>query len=216
MINYAVIYNRIDEFLKTREGLSNPKNVQDYSVFVKELTGIFCGAVYENNLTTTDICRYLDLVQPHYLKNINNTGAVSKVCDLINTDVKQHQLYYILEHTLMRYKPASVQVGPGEFFMCFYDAGSVFGIDPKGKFDIIIDGKTIEMKSQGTNKTSESLFDKYAATPELNRLLVIKPVPRSLNPQKRSIYACIDVADWRKAFYHKDTKNGNRTLMFKE
>ena len=217
MIDYAAIYNRVDNFLQTRNGLCNPKSVQNYKVFLKELTGILCGAVYENNLTTSDACEYLDLVQNHYINNINNAGAVSKVCDLIDVKVKQHPLYYILERTLMYYKPASVQVGPGEFFLCFYDAGSIFSIDPTAGFDIVVGGNTTEVKSHRTNHTTEELFDNYASNPELSRLLVIKPVSNAKNPQKRSIYVCTDVADWRKALYHKDTKNGKlKTLYFKE
>ena len=42
MIDYGTVYSRVDEFLQTREGLASPKKAQDYNVFVKELTGIFC------------------------------------------------------------------------------------------------------------------------------------------------------------------------------
>jgi len=212
MIDYGFIYNRVDEFLQTREGLSNPKKASDYRWFVRELTGIFCGAAYEHGLDTTNVLGFLNKVQDHYIKGIDNTGSVSCVCDLIADDVKQDPLYYILERTLMLYKPASVQVGPGEFFMCFYDAGSTFGIDNTAGFDIIVDNATTELKSHGTNLTTAELFDKYAANPKLERLMVVKPVSGAVKPRIRSQYACIDVDKWRDAFYHRH----GRTLMFKE
>lgn len=212
MIDYGKIYNRVDEFLQSREGLANPKNKQDYKWFVRELTGIFCGAAYENNLDTDSVCNFLDMSQIHYIKDIVNTGEISSVCDLISDEIKSHDLYYILERTLMLYKPASVQVGPGEFFMCFYDAGSVFGIDNTAGFDIIVDGVPTELKSHGTNLTTPELFDKYAANPKLQRLMVVKPVSGAVKPRQRSLYACIDVDKWRKAFYHRRGK----TLVYKE
>lgn len=212
MIDYGKIYNRVDEFLQTREGLANPKNRSDYKWFLRELTGIFCGAAYENSLTTDSVCRFLNLVQVHYIKDIINTGQVSFVCDLISEEIKSHDLYYILERTLMLYKPASVQVGPGEFFMCFYDAGSIFGIDNTAGFDIVVDGVPTELKSHGTNLTTPELFDKYAANPKLQRLMVVKPVSGAAKPRTRSVYSCIDVDLWREAFYHRNGK----TLAFKE
>lgn len=204
MIDYGVIYNRVDDFLQTREGLANPKNKSDYKWFVRELTGIFCGAAYENNLSTDDVVRYLDLAQNHYITKIVNTGEVTSVCDLISDEIKAEPLYYILERTLMLYKPGSVQVGPGEFFMCFYDAASVFGIDNQAGYDVVVNGKTTELKSLGTNLTTPELFDKYAANPKLQRLMVVKPVSGAANPRARSMYACIDAGRWREAYYHKN------------
>lgn len=204
MINYGVTYNRVDEFLQTREGLANPKKAQDYRVFLKELTGIFCGSAFENNLSTNDICCYLDLVQPHYITNVVNTGAVTPVCTLIADEIRAHPFYHVLENTLMYYKPGSVQVGPGEFFMCFYDAGSVFGIDNTAGFDVVVSGATTEMKALGSNLTTPELFDKYAANPKLQRLMVVKPVSDAVKPRSRSQYACIDVDKWRQAYYHRN------------
>lgn len=212
MIDYGTVHSRIDEFLQTRNGLSNPKKAQDYRVFVKELTGIFCGAAYENDLTTNSITEFLDLVQVHYIEGVTNTGKISSVCQLISEDIRNHPLYYITEYTLMVYKPASVQVGPGEFFFCFYDAASTFGIDNTAGFDIIVDGHTTELKKINSNLTTPELFDKYAANPQLSRLMVVMPVSDSTKPRFRSRYACIDVDNWRKVFYHRNGK----TLAIKE
>jgi|TARA_B110000908_G_scaffold43008_1_gene52316 hypothetical protein len=212
MIDYGTVYSRVDEFLQTREGLASPKKAQDYNVFVKELTGIFCGAGHENEISTKSVVNFLDIAQDHFIENIVNTGNVSRVCDLISQKVKDHKLYYIVEHTLMKYKPASVQVGPGEFFMCFYDAGSIFGVDPTAGFDIVVDGMPTELKSHGTNLTTPELFDRYVADPNCERLLVVKPVSDSYKPRDRSLYSCINVDKWREAFYHRHGKK----LLFKE
>ena len=211
-IEYGTIYNRVDEFLQTREGLANPKNKHDYKVFVRELAGILCGSAYEHRLNTDSVVQFLDKVEPHYIESVVNTGNISPVCDLISGNIKEHDLYYILERTLMLYKPASVQVGPGEFFMCFYDAGSVFGIDNTAGYDVVVGGETTELKSHGTNLTTPELFDKYIANPKLQRLMVVKPVSGAVNPRTRSVYSCIDVDRWREAFYHRHGK----TLLFKE
>jgi len=211
-IDYGKIYDRVDSFLQTREGLANPKNAQDYVWFVRELTGIFCGAAYENDLNTDDTLKFFDLVEDHYINDINLTGKLCNVEDLIASDIVDHPLYHITEFTLMNYKPGNVQVGPGEFFFCFYDRGSTFGIDNMAGFDVITDGVTTEMKKLGSNFTTPELFDKYAASDAVQRLLVVKPISNAKKPRIRSQYACTPTTEWRKAFYHR---NG-ATLALKE
>lgn len=203
-IDYGKIYNRVDSFLQTREGLANPKNAQDYVWFVRELTGIFCGAAYENDLNTHDTLTFFDLVEDHYINDINLTGKLCDVKDLISQDIVNHPLYYITESTLMNYKPGNVQVGPGEFFFCFYDRGSTFGIDNMSGYDVITDNVTTEMKKLGSNFTTPELFDKYAASNAVQRLLIVKPISNAKKPRIRSQYACTLTTEWRKAFYHKN------------
>ena len=212
MIDYGKVYRRVDSFLQTREGLANPKNSQDYVWFVRELTGILCGASYENDLTTDDLETFLDLVENHYITDLDTSGKLSNVADLISAEITSHPLYLITEFTLMNYKPGNVQVGPGEFFMCFYDRASVFGIDNSAGYDVVVDKTTTEMKKLGSNFTSPELFDKYAASTAVERLLVIKPVSNAKKPQIRSQYACTSTTMWRDAFYHR---NGT-TLALKE
>lgn len=204
MIDYSAVYVRVDEFLQTREGLRNPKKPQDYPIFVQELTGIFCGAAYSNDLTTFDILEFLDLVQDHKIVGVVDNGKCSQVMDLISKDITDHVLYFITEFTLMKYKPASVQVGPGEFFFCFYDCDSVFGIDNQAGFDIITDNVATELKQIGSNLTTPELFDKYAKSDKVDRLLVVLPVSNAVKPTLRSRYTCIsfDKMDWRDAFVH--------------
>ena len=212
MIDYGKIYVRVDSFLQTREGLANPKNSQDYVWFVRELTGIFCGAAYENDLNTDDVVSFFDMVENHYITGMDVTGKLSDVASLISLDIVSHPLYNITEFTLMNYKPGNVQVGPGEFFFCFYDRGSAFGIDNTAGYDVITDGTTTEMKKLGSNFTSPDLFDKYAASAAVERLLVVKPISNAKKPRVRSQYACIHTTKWRDAFYHR---NGT-TLALKE
>lgn len=206
MINYSTIYERVDDFLQTREGLSNPKNSQDYVWFVRELTGIFCGAGHENDLNTDDVIHYLDMVEKHEIVGIVDDGKLHDVSTLISNEITSHPLYQITEFALMNYKPGNVQVGPGEFFLCFYDRGSVFGIDNQAGYDVVVDQKTTELKKLGSNFTTPELFDKYAESEKVQRLIAIKPVSNAKKPQKnkRSKYACVTFSkmDWREAFTH--------------
>jgi hypothetical protein len=112
----------------------------------------------------------------------------------------------------MNYKPGNVQVGPGEFFFCFYDAGSTFGIDNQAGFDVITDNTTTELKKLGSNFTDEALFDGYAESEDVDRLLVIHPVSNAKKPKQRSKYACVHTTEWRKAFYHRG-KAGTLALV---
>lgn len=214
MVNYSVVYNRVDSFLQTREGLANPKNSQDYIWFVRELTGIFCGAAHEHDLDTDSIVDFLNIVEDHHISPLQDNGYLHNVGDLMHNDVVTHPLYYITEFILMNYKPGNVQVGPGEFFMCFYDRGSVFGIDNQAGYDVIVDGRTTELKKLGSNFTTPELFDKYAKSPKVDRLLVMKPVSNAKKPMFRSQYACVTFSkmDWREAFTHTG-KAGTLSLV---
>lgn len=203
MIDYGKIYSRVDNFLQSREGLRNPKNKQDYVWFVRELTGIFCGAGYEHDLMTNDIIKYFDMVQNHEITNLDTSGSMKDVSGCISLNILSHPLYEITEFTLMNYKPGNVQVGPGEFFFCFYDCGSTFGIDNQAGYDVVLNNVTTELKKLGSNFTTPELFDKYAKSEEVERLLVIKPVSNAKKPAIRSKYACTPTTKWRTAFTHR-------------
>jgi len=212
MIDYGTVYQRVDSFLQTREGLANPKKAQDYVWFVRELTGIFCGAAFEHDMDTGTILNFFDLVERHEITDLDTSGQLSEVGDLIDDFITSHPLYEITEFTLMNYKPGNVQVGPGEFFFCFYDAGSTFGIDNQAGFDVITDNTTTELKKLGSNFTDEALFDGYAESEDVDRLLVVHPVSNAKKPQQRSKYACVHTTEWRKAFYHRG-KAGTLALV---
>lgn len=217
MIEYSYVYGLVDEFLQTREGLANPKQKQDYAWFVRELTGILCGAAYENDLRDADIGTFLNMVKVHELNPVRDDGKLHNVSDLIDLEILNHPLYRILEFTLMNYKPGNVQVGPGEFFFCFFDRNSVFGIDNQAGYDVVMDGTTTELKKLGSNFTDEELFDHYQESTEVDRLLVIKPVSNARVPRIRSQYACVtfEKNNWRDAFTHTG-KAGTLALVNKE
>lgn len=217
MINYSVIYSRIDQFLQTREGLRNPKEAQDYAWFVRELTGIFCGASHENNLFTQDVLHFLDMVEVHKLNPILDDGKIQQIEYLIDKEIVDHPLYNITEFTLMNYKPGRAQIGPGEFFLCFYDCDSTFGIDNQAGFDVIVDDTPTELKGNGSNFTSDELFDKYAESDKVDRLMVVLPVSNARKPKHRSRYACVtfDKMDWREAFYHRGGTSGGLSIIDK-
>ena len=214
MIDYSTIYERVDAFLQTREGLANPKNTQDYVWFVRELTGIFCGAAHEHNLNTDEVLKYFDMVQQHEITGLVDDGKLHDIADHISTDITDHPLYHITEFTLMNYKPGNVQVGPGEFFLCFYDRSSVFGIDNQNGFDVIVDGVATELKKLGSNFTDAALFDKYAESNKVDRLMVMKPVSNAKRPLQRTKYAVVTFAktNWREVFTHTG-KAGTLSLV---
>ena len=215
MIDYGTIRNRVAQFIDTRDGLRNPKDIKNKDIFIGELTGIFCEAAYSNNLTTSDVVGFLSDVEDHSITGLVDDGTVCEVASLIDDNITSNPLYNITERTLMKYIPGSVQVGPGEFFMCFYDRYSTFGIDNLCGYDVIVDGVTTEMKNHGSNFTTPEMFDKYAASPKVERLLVVKPVSNAKNPQKRSQYACVsfDKMDWREAFGHKTPQGGGLSFV---
>lgn len=204
MINYGEIRERTDSFLQTREGLAQPKIQQDYDIFCSELAGIFCDVLYKNSIDQADFMEWLDMVQVHQINEIP-TGVKIQVAQLISTPIVMHPLYELLEYRLMTYKPGSTQVGPGEFFMCFYDANSEFGIDNQAGYDIQTGGVTTELKKLGTNFTDAAKFDEYAASPDVNRLMVVKPVSNAIKPKVRSEILVCDFReqDWREVFTHR-------------
>lgn len=214
MINYSEIRERTDAFLQTREGLAQPKIAQDYDVFCSELTGIFCDVLYKNNISQRQFFDWLDMVQNHQINDIP-TGIRIQVSQLIETSIVINPLYDLLEYRLMTYKPGSTQVGPGEFYMCFYDANSEFGIDNQAGYDIQTGGVRTELKKLGTNFTDAKKFDEYAESKDVDRLMVIKPVSNAAKPQVRSEMVVCDfrTMNWRDVFTHRG-KAG--TLAFKE
>ena len=212
MINYGAVNQAVTEFLKTRDGLSNPKKPKSFVSFVRGLTGILCGVSYTNDLDTKDILSFLEEVRDHEMYSLNNDGKMHCVSTLINSNVLAHPLYELTERDIMQYKPGSNQVGPGEFFFCFYDKNSTYGVDNVSGFDIKLHDVTTEMKSYGSNFTTPELLDKYADSDKVDRLLVVKPVSDAARPNKRSKYVCCDTTRWREVFTHKG-KNGSLVLL---
>ena len=212
MIDYGQVNEAVSEFLKTRDGLNNPKHLKNFDWFVRDLTGIFCGISYANGLGGDEIISFLNAAKEHTMHPLNDDGKMHCVRLLIDNDIANHPLYKLTEHALMYMKPGNTQVGPGEFFFCFYDKDSTYGVDNVSGFDIKLHQIPTEMKSYGTNFTDEELLDKYANSDKVERLLVVKPVSDAAKPIKRSKYVCCDTKDWRQVFTHKG-KNGTLVLL---
>ena len=150
-VSYSIVYDRIDKFIDTRNGLNNPNKIKDRLYFVSELAGLLCGEAYTSNINTDDIVSFIDLVESHTITNMIVDGVVSPISDLIDFNIVNHPLYHATEYKLMYHKPGRTQVGPGEFFLCFYDANSTYGINSQLNYDVIVDDKTIELKKIYTN-----------------------------------------------------------------
>jgi hypothetical protein len=212
MINYGEVYESVSSFLSTRAGLNNPKKCSNFEWFVRDFTGILCGVSQENSLPSTEILSFLALVRDHELTPIRCDGQLNDVSSLIKPNVLGHRLYKLTERALMYFKPGNTQVGPGEFFMCFYDKDSRYGVDNTCGYDVLLDNVTTEMKSYGSNFTDEELLDGYAVSDKVERLLVVKPVSDAKEPRERSKYICCNTTDWRKYFTHVG-KNGTLVLL---
>lgn len=204
MITYGAIRERAEVFLKTRRGLAEPKNKSDFNRFAKELTGMLCGAAYDLKLNDKHVFEYLDLVQPHIIRNINTSGrGMTPFHTHIDPDILEHPLYNELEHSFMAHKPGSTQVGLGEFFVCFYSADSFFGIDNTNGFDVIVDGEPTELKTIGSQKDSPEKFDQYVESGKVTRLMAVQNVnPNAKKPRLKARYTCVDLrtTPWREVF----------------
>ena len=213
-IDYAVVYKQVAHLLRSRRGLAEPINMNEFDRYVKELTNVLCGVCYDKQISTTQLENYLHLVQTHTLRPINDDGDVHDVSELIDNKLKDDTLYEILERDLMCWRPGHAQIGMGEFFFCFYDQSSTFGLGNRAGYDVIIDGYQTEIKKHRTQFTTPQTLDGYADSKAIERLLVVKPVTGALNPLNRSKYACVTFSkmDWREAFVHSGKSNA---LLFK-
>ena len=77
-MNYTRIYEEVFDFMKTRKGIVN--NPKLYKNAVRELTGMFCGIAYENDVPEEDVINFLFNAKHHRLKNLVNTGETANVC----------------------------------------------------------------------------------------------------------------------------------------
>jgi hypothetical protein len=205
MINYEEIRNIINKIVNNRNGMP-PK-------FETDVAGIFCSVGYEHNISGELIVDYLKKVMNHRLKPISMNGKLNEISDLINDEILYHKsdLFKLTEKFLVLCKPGNVQAGPGEFFFCFYDEGSTFGVSPTLTYDVIVnDNKSIEMKKLGSNLENPDKFNHYGSIPGLH-LLVIKPISfKSINPKVRTQYICGLAKDWSNFVSFKDNPNPDK------
>jgi len=121
-MNYSLIYRECEDFLKSRKGLANPAKTTDFPIFVRELAGLLAGVAHEHKIWDYDVVNFLKLAKTHELKPVDISGQVTDVEELLDDSITSHPLYSCLEYDLMYFKPGRTQVGPGEFFLCFFDA----------------------------------------------------------------------------------------------
>lgn len=201
-MNYEVIRKMVHNITWRRNGIGN---VKDTNIFERELTGLICGIASENNISDTDVCKFLLNIQTHVLKPIDCSGKICDISDLLDKRITQDPLYKLLEYDLMYFKPGRTQVGPGEFFLCLFDLESEFGISSTSGYDIKVNGITTELKKHGSNFTNPEMFDKYQRSEKVDRLFVVKPVSNAKKPTIRSKYSCVDLTrdNWNIAFGHR-------------
>ena len=60
-MNYTRIYEEVLDFMKTRQGIVN--NPKLYKNAVRELTGMFCGIAYENDVPEEDVINFKNELQ---------------------------------------------------------------------------------------------------------------------------------------------------------
>ena len=201
-MRYGVIRKMVRSVTARRNGIGN---VKDSNIFERELTGLIAGIAYENDIKDTEVVKWLLSIQTHELKPISCSGEIRDISDLISKKITDHPLYNLLEYDLMYFKPGRTQVGPGEFFLCFFDQNSTFGISSTSGFDIIVNEVTTELKKHGSNFTNPEMFDKYQSSEKVDRLFVVKPVSNANKPTMRSKYSCVDMRNthWSTAFGHR-------------
>ena len=204
-MNYSAIYEECEEFLRSRKGLANPAKKTDFPIFVRELAGLLAGVAHEYGIQDYAVINFLHLAKSHTLKPVDVSGNVKDIRELIDERITSLPLYKHLEYDLMYFKPGRTQVGPGEFFLCFFDEESEFGIDNQAGYDIRVDEVPTELKKHGSNFTTPDMFEKYEMSDDVQRLMVIKPVSNAKKPIKRSSYACVDFRQttWKHAFGHR-------------
>lgn len=204
-VPYESIHKNVEYIVNSREGMCNPKQAYTKRRIISELTGYFIDVVDEFKIKPAIVEEYFDLTINHNFKPLPRDGKVHFVHHYVDEQLVSNILYYLMETILMNFKPASVQVGTGEFFFCWYDKDSVFGIDNQIDFDVKVDGLELELKGLNSNFTaSEDKFDNYMKV--CNGIMVVGSYDNrnskgeiKKNPLTRSVF-CINVSNWKQSF----------------
>lgn len=213
-MTYTVPYQLIDEsveaIINSRMGMNNPKVAFTKNRIHQELMGSIMGIVKEFQISESDVREYFDITMNHKFKALPTDGQVHLVHHYVDERLVANPLYFLLETTLMKFKPASVQVGTGEFFFCWYDKDSVFGIDNQLSYDVKVSGLELELKGLKSNLTaSEAKFDQYMEI--CDGIMVVGSYDNRNEKGEikkattRSTF-CINTTDWTESFeFHGDT-----------
>lgn len=213
----------IVDVIDERIGLEEGKVDSARNSTIRYLLGMYADHMDNLDLSVDEVVGYLEAVRTHKFNTTAQeafSGTENNFSDVI--EFSDHPLYQATEYELMTFKPGSLQLGPGEFFMYFYHADSELGVDSVSGWDVRIklDGKWIrvELKKINSNfafkmKDGEYLFDHYtdmANDDKLDVLLVTMPISNAKNPRLRSRFVAINLRDtkWREVFtYGTPNKN---------
>lgn len=215
-VPYKLIHKSVESIVNSRAGMSNPKQAYTKRRIIAELTGYFIDVVDEFQIEEDVVAEYFDMTMNHNFYKLPTDGKAYFIHNYVNPKLFSNQLYYLMETILMNFKPASVQVGTGEFFLCWYDKNSVFGIDNKMNFDVRVSGLSLELKGLNSNLTaSEEKFDNYMNT--CDGIMVVKSYDNRndkgelKNPLTRSFF-CINTTNWKDSFQFSGQQGHTLTL----
>lgn len=205
------IHAKVNDIISTRDGLYNAKIVSTRYRVVDELSGLIYGTAFRNDVSMNDVNEYLNIVKEHSFKKFICDGKARFVHDFIDPKLFTNPMYHLMEGSLMKFKPGSIQAGVAEFFMSWYDCFSTLGIDNTIHGDIKIQGMDIEMKGLNSQKTADpEKMDNYIET--CDGIMVVKPYDpfnkktgKLIKSQTRSIFA-IEKFNWRDSFYFEGEK----------
>lgn len=158
----------------------------------------------EPGLTIDNALDLISKATEHEYKSLP-TGRVVFFEEIIDKEITSNPWYEALEYFLMKHRPGNAQVGPGEFFLCFFGKNTVFDQTANKGSDVIIDGVVYELKSDGSNFTGAAAkFDEYAAG-VTDRLMFIRCVSDADKPRSRSAFFITDLntQQWRDHTYFK-------------
>lgn len=201
---YQLIDEGVEAVVNSREGMRTPNIAYTKHRIHQEMMGSIMGVVKELQLSADVVQEYFDLTLNHNFKPLPTDGKVHLVHHYVDPKLFDNPLYYPLETVLMKFKPASVQVGIAEFFFCWYDKDSTFGINNQLGYDISVSQLDLEIKGLNSNKTaSTQKFDECMKT--CSGIMVVNPYDNRNDMGKlkhantRSSF-CINVNDWRESF----------------
>ena len=178
MDEFDLYEQKLNLIFDSRGGLEDYHD-RDWAIYL--LAGALIGNRKDNNLSTEEVCNFLDIVLNHNFNFVYNKTV--KFNDCLSKKIQQHPVFTDkLGKFLLQFKLVNVQLGPGEFFITFFDTSTTIGIGPGLDYDIRreINGKKerIENKSAATNYIKIEQVEKIKK--ERDSILVAK-VPNDQN-----------------------------------
>lgn len=206
-MDYVAVRKAVTEVINTRKGMSNP-------TIIAEITGLICNRAFVNGFTGSDVIEFLDIVKTHKINKTTCEARWYDIKELVSTELANNALFFALEADLMDYRPGKAQIGPGEFFFCFFDCNSEFSVSSTCGYDVEVGNVKMEFKKVGTNFTSDAKFDEYAEKGIVEQLVVVKPVSNAKKPKARTQVIFADINNWRNYVQHNEGGEGGLKATF--